>query len=306
MARSGALSTALNKPRRTSRNIYIWTMLSAMKKYLLVPRLVWLSAGAPKERSVAWDRYWARVKATGAQGEVLWDSGGDHELLGYAKSLKQHLDPELPVLDIGCGNGTFTRWLAGNFPAAVGVDISSHAVERARSETTGITNVSFLTMDMTRPHVGTAVAAEAYAGSPGMLNPGTHNADRPEVNVFLRGVLHVLDEADQAALARNIKDLVGVRGRVFLAETDFQGNAVDYVSHLGATLRSIPAPLESAIRGLPMPGHFGAPERRRTFPDSEWEVLDEGATFIETVPLQDASTPKLIPGYYAALRVKQG
>jgi SAM-dependent methyltransferase len=286
-------------------------MLSALKKYLLVPRLVWLSAGAPKERGVAWDRYWARVKATGAHGEVLWDSGGDHELLDYAGSLKQHLDPELPVLDIGCGNGTFTRWLAGNFPAAVGVDISSHAVERARSESTGITNVSFLTMDMTRPRAGSMVAVEAYAGSSGphnseLPNPESHRAERPEVNVFLRGVLHVLDEADQAALARNIKDLVGIRGRVFLAETDFQGNAVDYVSHLGATLRSIPAPLESAIRGLPMPGHFGAPERRRTFPDSEWEVLEEGATFIETVPLKDASTPELIPGYYAALRARQG
>lgn len=280
-------------------------MLSALKKYLLVPRLVWLSAGAPKERSVAWDRYWARVKATGAHGEVLWDAGGDHELLDYAGSLKQHLDPELPVLDIGCGNGTFTRWLAANFPAAVGVDISSHAVERARSESTGIINVSFLTMDMTRPRAGSMVAAEAYAGSSGP-HPASHNADRPEVNVFLRGVLHVLDEADQVALAGNIKDLVGARGRVFLAETDFQGTAVDYVSHLGATLRSIPAPLESAIRGLPMPGHFGAPERRRTFPDSEWEVLEEGATFIETVPLKDASTPELIPGYYAALRAKQG
>lgn len=280
-------------------------MLSALKKYLLVPRLVWLSAGAPKERGVAWDRYWARVKATGAQGEVLWDSGGDHELLGYAGSLKQHLDPGLPVLDIGCGNGTLTRWLARTFPAAVGVDISSHAVERARSESTGITNVSFLTMDMTRPRAG-SIVAEAYVASPGTHPPGPQDADRPEVNVFLRGVLHVLDEADQAALARNIKDLVGIRGRVFLAETDFQGNALDYVSHLGATLRSIPAPLESAIRGLPMPGHFGAAERRRAFPDSEWEVLEEGATFIETVPLRDPSTPELIPGYYAALRVKQG
>ena len=300
MAWDGASSTAFNKQPGTIENIYIWTMLSALKKYLLVPRLVWLSAGAPKERSVAWDRYWAGVKATGVQGEVLWDSGGAHELLGYAESLKQHLDPELPVLDVGCGNGTFTRWLAGNFPAAMGVDISSHAVERARRESTGITNVSFLTMDMTRPRAG-SMAAEAYVGS-----PGPHHPDRPEVNVFVRGVLHVLDETDQAALARNIRDLVGVRGRVFLAETDFQGNALDYVSHLGATLRSIPAPLESAIRGLPMPGHFGAAERRRAFPASEWEVLEEGATFIETVPLKDPSTPELIPGYYAALRVKQG
>ena len=124
------------------------------------------------------------------------------------------------------------------------------------------------------------------------------------LNVFIRGVLHVLRERDRFALAENVRAITGAAGRVFLAETDFQGNAVDYVSHLGATLRSIPAPLEGAIRGLPMPGHFGPKERSLAFPADRWELIEDGPTTIETVPLSSPTRADLIPGYFAVLKAR--
>lgn len=224
-------------------------MLATLKKYLLVPKLVRLSAGAPRDHHIAWDRFWSGVKTTGATGDVLWDSGSDHEMQGYLGRLRLHLDPGLPVVDIGCGNGSFTRQLAWHFPHAVGVDVSDHAVRRARTESAGLTNVSY-------------------------------------------------------ALAENVRAITGVNGRVFLAETDFQGNAIDYVSHLGATLRSIPAPLEGAIRGLPMPGRFGPRERGLAFPESRWELIEDGPATIETMPLSNPTRADLIPGYFAVLRAR--
>jgi hypothetical protein len=77
---------------------------------------------------------------------------------------------------------------------------------------------------------------------------------------------------------------------------------VDYVSHLGATTRGIPAPLERAIRELPMPGHFGPAERVRVLPEETWELLEDGAVAIETNPMTDVAEQSLIPGYYAVLR----
>jgi SAM-dependent methyltransferase len=259
-------------------------MRSALRKYLMVPKLIRLSRSAPKDRTVAWDRYWAGIAQTGAQSEVLWDSGSDHELLGYAAVLQRHLDPALPVVDVGCGHGSFTRALAPFFPRAIGVDVSAHAVERAREESAGMDNVTFLVRDMTQPDAGAGLA------------------DGTDANVFIRGVLHVLEPAERRALVENLRQVVGTGGAVFLAETNFQGNAVEYVTHLGATREAIPAPLERAIRELPMPGHFGPAERSRALPPETWELLEDGPTTIEINPMTGDAGASLVPGYFAVLK----
>lgn len=256
------------------------------RKYLMLPRLIRLSRSAPKDRPLAWDRYWAGITATGPGGEVLWDAGSDHEFLGYRDLILRHLDPGLPVVDVGCGHGSFTRALAAHFPQAIGVDISAHAAARAAAEPGNPGNVRFEVRDMTAPGAGAGLV------------------DGP-ANVFVRGVLHVLAPADQAALADNLRVLAGGRGTVFLAETNFQGNPVEYVTHLGATQRSIPAPLERAIRGLPMPGHFGPKERSRALPPASWELLEEGSAAIETNPVTGVEGQSRVPGYVAALRPRR-
>ncbi|MFJ4029135.1 methyltransferase domain-containing protein [Paenarthrobacter sp. NPDC089989] len=267
-------------------------MLSAFRKYLLIPRLIRLSSGAPKDPLTAWDTYWGNVRSTGAAGDVLWDSGSDHELEGYLPKFSL-LDQSLPIVDVGCGNGSFTRSLAKHFPHALGLDYAENAVDRARLESDGSTTASYGVCDMTAPDaartVATAWGRAGYAG---------------DANVFIRGVLHVLDRKGRAALAANLLPVVGKRGMVFLAETNFPGTPVDYVTHLGATKDSIPAPLEWAIRGLPMPGRFGAAQRRKAFPAADWELVEEGETNIETRPLSNPSKPDVIPGYYAILRAR--
>lgn len=259
---------------------------SAWRKYLIVPKLITLSLSAPKNRAVAWDRYWAGIATTGARSEVLWDSGTDHELLGYRDILQRHFDPGLPVVDVGCGHGAFSRAMTAFSPQVLGVDVSAHAVARARAESAGVENVSYLARDMTQPGAGAGLVGATDA------------------NVFVRGVLHVLAATDQAALIENLRQIVGVRGRVFLAETNFQGNPVEYLAHLGASLRSIPAPLELAIRKLPMPGRFGPEELGRVMPNDRWALVEDGAVTIETNPLMDAAGNSRVPGYFAVLEAK--
>lgn len=264
----------------------------------MIPRLVRLSRSAPKDRPLAWDRYWSGIEATGANGEVLWDSGSDHEFRGYRDMLLRHFDPGLPVVDVGCGHGGFTRALAGMFTEVVGVDISGHAVARARLESEGLGaagdgrgaaagSIRYEVHDMTASGAGL-----------GLRDPG-------DANIFIRGVLHVLAPADQAALGDNLRLLAGRRGTVFLAETNFRGNPVAYVAHLGATARNIPDPLERAIRGLPMPGRFGPDERSRAFPPESWELLEDGPVAIETNPMTGVAGQSRVPGYVAVLRPRK-
>jgi SAM-dependent methyltransferase len=266
------------------------SLLSTVQKYLMVPKLIRLSRSAPKDRPLAWDAYWAGIRDAGAGGEVLWDSGTDNEFLRYKDVLLRHLDPELPVADVGCGHGTFTRALAGVFPEVIGVDVSGQAVAHAAAQASSqgsAGTVRYVARDMTAPGAGRGLAGSS------------------DVNVFIRGVLHVLDEADQAALVENLRLLAGSRGTVFLAETNFQGNPVEYVSHLGATSHGIPAPLERAIRGLPMPGRFGPEERSRALLPEDWELLEDGEVAIETHPQTGVGGQATVPGYFAVLRPRR-
>ncbi|WP_026551053.1 class I SAM-dependent methyltransferase [Arthrobacter sp. Br18] len=250
----------------------------------MVPRVALLSTRAPRNPTKAWEVYWSRVQHTGAGGEVLWDSASDTEWNQYGGPIREHMDLTLPVIDVGCGNGTFTRRLAEVFPLALGVDVARSAVDRAEQESTGIARTRYRTIDFTTAGTGAALRSE--------YGP---------VNVFVRGVLHVLRKEQQRALARNLADLVGTTGRVLLTETNFRGNPLAYLQSLGASPGNIPQQLERAIAGIPVPGRFGARERSAAFPARDWHVAAEGPVTIEAVTMTSGG-PTAIPGYFAMLR----
>lgn len=259
-------------------------MSNLWDRILLIPRVVRLASQAPRDPHVAWEGYWRGIRSTGRSGEVLWDSESLNERALYAEAVVTHFDPALPIIDVGCGNGTHTRWLAGIFPNVIGIDVSAGAVERARMEAQGIGNVSFLEMDAARDGAGEE-----------LLERLGH------ANVFVRGVFHVLKPDKQTSLAANLRTVVGNSGRVFLAETNFRGNSFAYLEQLGATPRSIPTQLQRALENLPRPGHFGTRERQGIFPDSDWQVITDGPVDIEVLPGGSPDVSKQVPGYFAVL-----
>jgi SAM-dependent methyltransferase len=265
----------------------------------LLPRIAWVASRAPRNPHRAWERYWSGIRRTGAGGEVLWDSASEAEREQYAAAIRAHLDTTLPVIDVGCGNGSFTRWLAGFFPSVVGTDVSPSAIRRAELEAVGLPNVSFAVADATAPGEGARLAG--LVG--GRCAAG--GADGAAAHVFVRGVLHVLPPKGRAAMAANLLSVVGGNGRVLLTETNFTGSPLQYVQWLGAVPGYIPAGLRRAIAGLPMPGRFGAAERQAAFPEDQWELLADGPAVIQTVPAESADFTE-IPGYFAVLRPRTG
>jgi SAM-dependent methyltransferase len=256
------------------------------RKFLLVPRLAAVGLRPSPPPEVAWESYWRDVAETGPTGDVLWDGAGDAELAWWRTSARQHLDPSLAVVDVGCGNGRLARLLAEDFETVVGVDVSVAAVERARRESLGHPGLVFRVLDITAD--GAADALTDELGS---------------VNVVVRGVLHVLDGESRRRAASALASLVGGLGTLLLLETNWRGSLLGYLEHLGGSRGSLPDALGRLIDyRVPRPSSFGPGELAETFPEPAWTVVESGPVDIAPVRSLGPASGRTIPGFHAVLR----
>ncbi|MEV4869829.1 class I SAM-dependent methyltransferase [Streptomyces syringium] len=148
--------------------------------------------------SKAWEGFWEET--SDVPGEAIWDSDPALTAAPHLALLAPYLDPALPIVDLGCGNGTQTRFLATRFPLVLGVDLSRAAVEHARRANRA-GSATFEQLDL--------VDTEAVRALHGQLG---------DCNVYMRAVIHQSDPQDRAAVAEAVAELVGARGRAFVAE----------------------------------------------------------------------------------------
>ena len=147
----------------------------------------------------AWEGFWR--EASDEPGAVFWDADPKVTAALHLALFEPHLlDAGLPLVDLGCGNGTQTRFLADRFPKVVGADLAAAALDHARRA----------------DPAGQAVYRLLDAAEQGAAK--TLHAELGDANVYMRGVLHQCEPADRQPLADGIATLVGERGRVFLVE----------------------------------------------------------------------------------------
>ncbi len=257
------------------------------RRVLLAPAVGRLAVQAPRNRATRWDRYWAQVRTTGDDGDVLWDPAGEDEPARYRTLLDNWADPALPLVDLGCGNGRLSRALAAGRSHVVGVDLAPHAVALARAQSAATPGVSHEVLD--------AVDAIAVTALHTRLG---------DVNVLIRGVLHTMSRDDRRRVATAVGILTGSRGVVLLAETNYPGPLLGYLEALGARPSGLPEPLGRAISaGLPRPSRFGADELADCFPPARWErVFTDTDATINTVPTGPGQPRGTISAHVAVLR----
>ncbi|MFI6859577.1 class I SAM-dependent methyltransferase [Streptomyces sp. NPDC050421] len=146
----------------------------------------------------AWEGFWATT--SDAPGEAIWDAEPSLSAVPHSELLLPYADASLPVVDLGCGNGTQTRYLATRFARAIGVDLSHAAIGHARrADPEGV--AEFIQLDLVD---GDAVRA---------LHERTG-----DTNVYMRAVIHQSEPAARPAVAAAVATLLGKRGRAFVAE----------------------------------------------------------------------------------------
>lgn len=124
-------------------------------------------------------------------GDTPWDTGQpDAHLVNFL-----HANPieRGRALDVGCGTGTNSLWLAGQGFTVLGIDIAAAGIEKARAKLAGADlDCRFIQTDFLNDSI----------------------SDGPFDLVFDRGCFHVFDEsADRARFARHVASLLKPEGR---------------------------------------------------------------------------------------------
>jgi SAM-dependent methyltransferase len=152
----------------------------------------------PEDYRNAWESYWRET--TDAPGEAIWDSAPSLTAEPHTELLLPYAYTALPIVDLGCGNGTQTRYLAGRFAKAVGVDLSHAAIEHARrADAAGV--AEFEQLDL----VDGAAVRELHRRL-------------GDCHIYMRAVIHQSRPENRAAVADAVAELVGTRGRAFVVE----------------------------------------------------------------------------------------
>ncbi|MFD8236529.1 class I SAM-dependent methyltransferase [Streptomyces sp. NPDC059696] len=181
----------------------------------------------------AWEGFWREAPAE--PGAVFWDAEPVLTASPHLALFEPYLaDPALPLVDLGCGNGTQTRYLADRFPHVLGVDLSAAALEHARqADPAG--QAAYRQLDAAAKEETQALHAELG-----------------DANVYLRGVLHQCEPEDRQALVDGIATLVGERGRACLVE--LSGAAKQVLAGLAGGPEGPPPKLAPVLRHGIAPG----------------------------------------------------
>lgn len=225
-----------------------------------------------------WESYWKDIHETGINGQVFWDSAAERASLEDMGRFKDHIDSQLPLLDLGCGNGRQTRFLAQHFNKVIGVDVSPSAIHLAQSETSEGSNVEYRVFD----GVDTASARALHD-------------EFGDLNIYMRGVLHMIKRRDRASFVESLEILLGERGVLY--QIELPTKAILY-------LRTLPQEVFSRIPKITRRIGFNLEERESYYPSEKWTIVDEGQQVTINTTVLSNGESGAVPANYLILKRK--
>lgn len=224
----------------------------------------------------AWEAYWNKTAKQSTP--ILWDA---HSEVASARDLprfKHLMNPELPLIDFACGNGTQSYFLAKHFPRVIGVDVSQSAVELAQAQHSA-PNIEYRVLDALKPEQAAALHAEIG-----------------DANIYMRTGFHHICPDKRSLFVESLDQLLGQTGILYLIELGEAGD--QYIASL-VDRYEVQLVVEHGLR----PGSITAQEVAQFF--SDYEVLESGEDLVHdpVVQFENGDYAK-VPGFYAILRRK--
>lgn len=155
-----------------------------------------------------WEHFWSKV---GDDDSLPWHAEPPSHTATMLAAVRRHLPPGLPLVDVGCGDATATRWLAAELGCpAFGIDSSPSALTKATARA---------------DDASAAASTAASGGNPGVELREVNVLDAEAVEnlaaeigpaiVWSRFLLHHLqDTAARHAALRSMATLAGPAGRI--------------------------------------------------------------------------------------------
>ena len=202
----------------------------------------------------SWESFWST--STGAPGEIFWDANSAHAAQQDLVLFQDSADPQLPLIDLGCGNGTQTRYLADHFARVIGTEISPAAVDIAQTKNAA-PNASYRILDVLCPD-----------------DAQTLHEEIGDANVYMRAVLHQLSPSDHATAIQSIGRLLGTKGTLYLVE--LSSAAEPFFAQLIKQYGPPPG-LARVFQHEITPGMVNENDLERLFPPDRQESYSDGA-----------------------------
>lgn len=231
----------------------------------------------------SWEGFWSTL--SGTPGEIFWDADPAHAAQQDLALFQSSIDPQLPLIDLGCGNGTQTRFLADHFARVIGTEISPAAVEIARTKNAA-PNASYRVLDVLCPDDAQALHHEIG-----------------DANLYMRAVLHQLSPGDHATAIQSIERLLGIRGILYFIE--LSSAAEPYFTQLIKQYGPPPG-LARVFQHEITPGMVNENDLDVLFPPDRFTLLRTGQSHIHTVHTLPTGEVAKVPAFYAILRRLQG
>jgi len=230
----------------------------------------------------SWEGFWSTL--SGAPGEVFWDADPAHAAQQDLQLFQGYTDPQLPLIDLGCGNGTQTRFLADHFARVMGTEISPAAVEIARTKNAA-PNITYRVLD-----VLSLDAAQALHEEIG------------DATLYMRTVLHQLSPTDHATAIQSIERLLGTKGVLYLIE--LSSAAEPYFAQLIKQYGPPPG-LARVFQHEITPGMVHENNLDSLFPSDRFTLLSTGQSHVQTVHTLPTGEVVRVPAFYAVFRQRQ-
>ena len=232
--------------------------------------------------STSWEGFWSTL--SGTSGEIFWDADPAHAAQQDLERFQSDADPQLPLIDLGCGNGTQTRFFARHFARVIGTEISPAAIDIARTKNAA-PNISYRILDVLYPDDAQALHEEIG-----------------DANLYMRGVLHQLSPPDQATAIESIERLLGITGTLYLIE--LSSTAESYLTQL-IKQNGPPPGLARVFQHGITPGMLNENDLEVLFPPDRFLLLHTGKSHIHTVHTLPTGEVAKVPAFYAILQKRK-